>query len=79
MIEIEKVIGNFCAANKSYFNHQLKCKLLKYEVRKSLLYTTSSRQRFPRLSWMVKHYYNQDYPEMFGDNIETSNEEQFNQ
>ena len=49
MIEIEKVIGNFCAANKSYFNHQLKCKLLKYEVRKSLLYTTSSRQRFPRL------------------------------
>ena len=33
MIEIRNLIGNFLAENKSYLNHQLKCELLKYEVR----------------------------------------------
>ena len=30
------------------------------------LHTTYSRQKFSGLSWMVKRYYIQDYPEYFG-------------
>ena len=34
-------------------------------------YTTYSRQKFSGLSWMVKRYYIQDYPEIFRGNTET--------
>ena len=34
-------------------------------------FSTYSRQRFSGLSWMVKCYYIQDYPESFRGNIET--------
>ena len=32
IIEIKKLIRNFCTKNQSLFNRQLKWKLLKYEV-----------------------------------------------
>ena len=49
IIEIKKLIRNFCSKNESMFNSQLKGKLLKYQVEKFTVryrkHTAKPRQR----------------------------------
>ena len=52
IIEIKKLIRNFCNKNESLFNHQLKCEFLKHEAPK---FTIQYAKQIPQEKWQPKN------------------------